>query len=428
LPFVQSKEVVIVNFNDMITHANLEVLKDAINLAKEKNACCIIILLDTYGGRLDSTFEIIKLIDRSEIPIISYIYPKGATAWSAGTLILVSSHIAAMSENTIVGSSQPISNGEVLNQSKILNAIISFVKTRMQNYGRNESLVEEFVLRNLNINEKQALELGAIDLIAKDIEDLLLKLDGKIVKISEKEIILKTQDAKITYFNYSVRHYLMKMISNPIIASLLILIGVYAIIFGISSPGVFSEVVGAILIILGLIGLGYDVNLFSVILIIFGVVLLLYEIFTPGFGLFGITGIISIIIGISLLPSFSLEKYFVESSEVRKEILSKIILPSIIISAFFIITIYKVIESRLREPFFKKLEGREGIALENFGKEKIGWIKIEEEIWQAKSKEKIKRGEKVKVISKDGPILIVKRLKNGKIKNYSEKERDRNKL
>ena len=414
LPLIKASEVVVVNFNGMITHANFEILKDAINFAKERNACCIIILLDTYGGRLDSTFEIIKLIDRSEIPIISYVYPKGATAWSAGTLILVSSHIAAMSENTVIGSSQPVSNGEVINQSKILNAIISFVKTRMQNYGRNESLAEEFVIRNLNLNEKEALEIGAIDLIAKDIDDLLLKLDGKVVKISEREIVLKTKSAKITYFNYSAKHHLMKIISDPIIASLLILIGIYAIIFGISSPGVFSEIIGVVLIILGLIGLGYDINLLSAFLIVFGTILLLYEIFTPGFGFFGIVGIISIIIGISMLPTFNMEKYFVDSSETRREILMKLTLPSIIISAFFVLIIYKAIESRLKEPFFKGLEEKEGIATENFGKRKIGWIKIEGELWQAKSSEKIRKGERVRVISKEGPILVVEKVKKKK--------------
>ncbi|MEM0243310.1 MAG: nodulation protein NfeD [Candidatus Aenigmatarchaeota archaeon] len=393
----EENKILSIKFFGTITLGNYELLKEALEYAEKKNICCVLILLDTYGGTLDATLEIIKLIDRSKVQTISFVYPKGSTAWSAGTMILISSDIAAMSPNSVIGSMQPVYGDTPINESKVINAIVAFTKERMKKHGRNESLVEKFVTENLNLNSEEALRLRAIDLIAEDLEDLLNKI-GK-------------SNFEVVEYNPSIRVHLLKLFSDPVISSIILLIGIYMLIFGISSPGVFSEIIGVILIALALINLGANINYIAVFLIIFGTILLIYELASPGFGFFGIVGIFCITFGIFLLPSFPSEIYFIERNLAMKDIFLKSLPIVIFISAFFCFVFYKVVSLRNKRPEIGEMVGKIGIAIENIEKNKIGWIKVDNELWKAKSKEKIKKGEKIKIIKKDNEFLIVEKIK-----------------
>lgn len=392
-----SQDFLLVKIEGEITFSKKELIKDAISFAEKNNYQGIILTIDSNGGDFDSTLEIIKLIDRSKVPIISFVYPKGATAWSAAIFILISSHVAVMSENSIIGSAQPIiisSEGiKAINESKIINAIIALIEERARIYNRNYTIVKEFIISNLNLNAEQAKNLNVIDFIANDFNELLEKLnDYKI-----KNFKFETKNSKVVDFS-NVRFKFLDIISNKAIASIMLIIGIYILIFGLSNPGYFSEVVGAVLIILALLNLGLNINVASLIFIIIGATLIIYEVFfAVTFGTLAILGLILVSMGSLMISEFSISNL-------------EIFLPLIIsLSIFFSIIFIKVVKVRKARPFHSPI-GKTGIAIENIYPKKIGYIKIEGELWKAKSKKRIRKNEKIIVIDKEDSTLIVDRI------------------
>ncbi|MEM5811766.1 MAG: NfeD family protein [Candidatus Aenigmatarchaeota archaeon] len=394
-----SSNFLVIKIDKEISFSTKEYVKNALEKAKNKNFDALIILIDTPGGNFEATFEIIKMIDRSEIPVISFVYPKGAVAWSAGTFVLLSSHLAIMSNHSLVGSAQPIIISEEgikgINESKIINAIVSLLEERMKMYNRNYSLVKLFVLENLNLNAEEALKLNAIDLIANSLEELLNKIDGKI--IGNK--IIDTKNYKIEEFG-GIKFDLLEKFSQPLISSILLIIGIYALIFGLTNPGYFAEIIGGILIILSLIGFGFEINSISIILIIIGIALILYEIFfTVSFGAFCIVGIILVSLGVILSSPLNFSKI---------ENLIALVVISSISSIFFILITASIIKTKRREPF-QKMIGKIGIALDNLSENKEGYIKVEGELWKAMGKREIKKNEKVVIIEKRDNLFLVEK-------------------
>ncbi len=208
--------------------------------------------MNTPGGQLEATFKIIELIEASKIPVISFVYPSGAKAWSAGTFVLISSHIAAMAPYTIIGSAQPVSyspieGSEPIEDSKIINALSAFIAEKAKMHNRNETCARLFVEENLNLNSDYALKFRAIDLIALNIEELVDKLDGIKVKTAYGTSTLRTKNAIRIDYSQSLKVAFLTFISDPILAFLLFSVGLYAIIFGLASPGYGAEVLGAII-------------------------------------------------------------------------------------------------------------------------------------------------------------------------------------
>lgn len=405
-------KVLVLEINGIITKGTLEQFKEALKEAEEINAEALILTLDTPGGGVEETIEITKLIQKSDIPIISYVYPKAATAWSAGTFILVSSHITAMAPQTIIGSAQPVdvSSGRAIpvNESKIINALLALIKENSRNYGRNETTVERFITENLNLNPEKAKELGVIEVIANNIKELLEKIDGMEVKIGNGRT-LNTKNARIVKFQVPLKLQFLGFIANPLIASLLLIIGFYAIIFGISTPGYGSEILGAIMIILGLMGLGFNINYLAVALFIIGAALILLEVSSPGFGVFGIGGIIALAFGGIFLVPLEFPAWHI-SPAVRNEILIAISIPSILLAGFVIFITAKVLQIRRRKSVVGEIIGAEGYAIDSMGQKKEGYVKIRGEYWVARSKQRIRKGDKIKVVGKDGHILIVEKV------------------
>ena len=161
----------------------------------------MILLLDTPGGGLTETTEILRLMEETKLPVIGYVYPEGAAAWSAGTLILQSSDVAAMAPHTIIGSAQPVrlsptGGTEPINDSKTTNAIVALIEEKARKYGRNTTAAKEFVVSNLNLNADEAKEYGVIEHIAASPEDLLSQINGSELK----NTTLITSGAKVQYF------------------------------------------------------------------------------------------------------------------------------------------------------------------------------------------------------------------------------------
>ena len=409
----QNTSVLIVEITDTIDQHTVELLTESLTEAENIGAEAVILLLDTPGGGLQQTFEIAELIQNSNIPIISYVYPVGATAWSAGTFILTSSPVAAMADFTIIGSCQPVELGvtgtQPINDSKTINALVEWLQERARMYSRNTTLAKEFITINRNVNATIALELGAIEFVASTIDELIQDLDGYNVSTIQGNITLSTADAEQIRFSPSIRIQIMKFLSNPILTSLLFMLGIFAVIFGISTPGHGAEVFGLIAILLSLVGSGFGISALSIIFIIIVCLLLIIEIFvTPGFGVIGIGGIISLVIGsLFLIPSYPNREWLI-SGEYMEYALIIILAIVVFIAIFFVFLLYKILEIRKKKTAIGLLIGETAEAVDQITPEKTGYVRHKGVLWKATSESTIEPQTKVIIIEKDNEVLRVK--------------------
>ncbi|MGP3704209.1 MAG: NfeD family protein [Candidatus Bathyarchaeota archaeon] len=404
----EENRLLLVKLEGTISTMSSELLKEALGYA-EKHSYPVILTLNTPGGSLDATFKIVELIENSKVPVIGYVYPKGATAWSAGTYILFSTHVACMAPNTIIGSCQPVSMGfgvaQPINDTKTINALEAFLVERAKMHGRNETIAKLCIRENLNLDAEDAEKYGAVEFISQSIEDLKEKVHGLTVNTASGKFTIISKNVEVVEWSPSIRLQILKTISEPMIAFFMFMIGLYALLFGLASPGVGGEVVGGILLLLGLIGLGIlgDINIGALILIVLGAILLLYELFTPGFGIIGGSGIVSLLIGSMLIMP---REWFISPEWLNALILAIMIVP-LTVGAFFIFASYKVLKLRRKPPLVSGMFKGYGEVIEEITPEKTGFIIYQGEYWKAKSSKKIGKGEKVIIIGKEGPVLVV---------------------
>lgn len=411
----QSPKVLVVEITDTINQSTVEIITDSFKQAESIDAQAVILLLNTPGGGLDQTFEIASKIKQSTIPIIGYVYPSGATAWSAGTFILLSTPLAAMADYTIIGSCQPIETTlegtRFINDSKIINALVEWLQERAVMYGRNETLAELFITENRNVNATEAKASNVIEIVASSIDQLLNKIDGRNVTTAAGTVTLQTKDAEKIQYSAPIQIQILKIISNPILTSLLLMLGIFAVLVGISSPGYGAEVFGVIAILLSLIGSGFNISTLSIIFIIIGCLLLIVEIIIiPGFGAVGLGGIICLIIGsIFLIPSYPTQRWLI-SDEYMTEALIIMLLIIVLFALFFAFLLYKIIKIRKKKSPLGKFVGETAVVIEQITPEKTGFVRYKGEYWQAKSDTKIEINTKVSIVDKDETILVVKPL------------------
>jgi membrane-bound serine protease (ClpP class) len=411
----QTTEVLLVEITNTIDQSTVEVMTDSLKQAEADNAQAVILLLNTPGGGLDQTFEIAALIKESTIPVIGYVSPSGATAWSAGTFILLSTPLAAMADHTIIGSCQPIETTlegtRFINDSKIINALVEWLQERAVMYGRNETLAKLFITENRNVNATIAKTSNIIEITASSIDQLLNEIDGRNITIADGTVTLHTKDAEQIRYSPSIQIQLLKLISNPILTSLLLMLGIFALLVGISSPGYGAEVFGIVAILLSLIGSGFTISTLSIIFIIIGCLLLAIEIFVlPGFGVVGIGGIICLIIGsIFLIPNYPTRKWLI-SGEYMVDALTIMLIVIVLFALFFAFLLYKIIQIRKKKPSLGKFIGEQAVAIEQISPTKPGFVRFKGEYWQAKSDTLIETNTKVVIVEKDETTLIVKPL------------------
>jgi len=413
----ENGEVIAVHVQDVITQATYEEVAGALNLAKERG-CPLLILLNTPGGSLDVTIKLVEQLLNSPIPVVVYVYPRGATAWSAGSFILLASHIAAMSPGTVVGSAQPVSyspftGSEPITESKVLNAVAEYVEEVARARGRNATAARLFVTENLNLGGSEALQIGVIDLLASDVDELLAELEGVVVEVDGQNYTLRTQGAALVMYEGGIRITIMSLLSNPLLASIMFLAGLYGLIFGLAYAQPASAVIGGLLVILSLIGLGFNVNIVSILLVMLGVLLLFIELFViPGFGAIGMTGIVMMVIGALLSPlSIDPSQWAIHPEWYNKlAVISLAIVAPLL--AFSVFALYKVLKAKRLRPklYIAGLVGQEAIALDELGPGKEGFVRCAGEYWAASSDEYVKPGERVIVVGKEGSKLIVKRI------------------
>jgi membrane-bound serine protease (ClpP class) len=407
LAHIAGAQVIVVELNDAITPASDDIVSEAIENARQSEAQALVITLNTPGGGLEETKKILDHIQNSPVPVIGYVYPKGATAWSAGTIILLATDVAAMAPNSIIGSAQPVEmTGEGIKpvkEDKIINAVVALAREKAKQHGRNESAAEQFITANLNLDAEKAKEANVIEVIAGSIEELLVKVDGMTVK----DKVLKTSGVEYTYHSPSLRLMLMGILSNPILASMLLFIGIYSLIFGLTSPGYGAEIFGVIAISLGLIGLGFSINVAGLFLIAFGIGLLLFELHVSTFGIIGVAGIACVALGsILLVPTGYPNMY---GSEFQTGLLISLLVPAIVFGVFLAFAIYKVMEIRRKKPVIGDIIGDTARTIDEITPEGKGFVRYQGEMWRAKSEVNIEAGRKVVIKGKDGPVLVVER-------------------
>jgi membrane-bound serine protease (ClpP class) len=399
-------DILVINVNDMISPVSAEFIQRNIERASNEGFTAIIIELDTPGGLDSSMRSIIKDINQSLIPVIVYVYPSSAHAASAGVFITMAAHVAAMTPGTNIGAAHPVnSNGQNLDNTmseKITNDSAAFIKSIALKRGRNEVWAQEAVRKSVSITDKEALSLNVIDIIAANINDLLLQLDNRVITINDKPITLHTKDAKIVSVDMGLRYKILGIISNPSVAYILMLLGFYGLYFEFTSPGaIFPGVMGAISIILAFYAFQtLPVNMAGIFLIIIGIILFILEVTIVSHGILTIGGIISMLIGsLMLFPT----------SEPFYKLSLGIIIPAVAVTAlYFILTFRLVYKAWERKP----ITGIEGFigktAITKTDVDKNGMIMVQGELWSVWSDEFIEKGAQVTILERNGLKLKVK--------------------
>ena len=419
-----SDSVIVIELDGVINFGASELIKEGLDEAYKINAEAVVLLLTTHGGSLDATFNIIDLIERSSIPVISFVHPKGATAWSAGTFIVLASHVAAMAPFSILGSCAPRAypTGELIQDPKLINSLTEFMVQRAEMHGRNETIAAKFVTENLNIGAEDAKNYGVIEKVATTLEELLDVVDGIDVEVAEKgQLTIHTKNAAIHYFGASIHVRVLRIISDPMIAYLLFTLGVYGVIFGFFTAGYEGEIIGCILLILGLIGLGFYMDLLTIILITLGGVFIFVEMREPGLQFFGPAGIVCLSVGTLLLLRFDPARWLISPEWYQPFMLIVIALVAIL-TVFSALVLYKIVKAKKKRLTVLEFIGGVGRTIDEIGPEKVGFIRFHGEYWKARSDTIIKPNQKVKILAKEGLTLIVEPLKEEAVISKPEKK------
>ena len=408
-------EVYVIKIDGSINPSSSEFVHKSIKEASSHNARCLIIELNTPGGLLKSTRYIVSDLLTSDIPVVVYVSPGGSQAASAGVFITLAANIAAMAPGTNIGASHPVTmegNQDSVMMEKATNDAAAFIRSISQKRNRNVEWAEDAVRKSVSITEKEALDLKVIDVIADNINDLLQKIDGKEVETSKGKVILDTKNIKIINYEISWFQKFLGIVSDPNVAYILMMLGIWGIILEFYHPGgILPGVVGVICIILGLYGLHtLPVNYAGLGLIILAIILFIAEIKITSYGMLTVGGVISLFLGSFMLIDTDSPLELAEIS------LSVIITTVAVVSGLFILLIWLVVKAHKR----KVVTGEEGLigeiceVIDKIEAGKTGAVKMRGEIWNAVlssgSEEIIPENSKVKVVEVNNLTLTVQKI------------------
>jgi len=382
-------------------------IREGIARAKSNGARALVIQMDTPGGLLSSTRTIVKEMLGAQVPVMIWVGPSGAGAGSAGVFITMAAHVASMAPGTNIGAAHPVAGGgqEVkgVMGEKIENFTASFSESIAQKRGRNAEWAIEAVRKSVAITESEALKKNVIDIVAKDIDDLLRQADGRKVDLDGKPHVLALKDVKIDRHEMSLKQKILNTLADPNIAYLLMMAGLLGLYMEFSHPGVvFPGVAGAICLLLALASFQLlPLNYAGLALIALGIALIVAEAFLPSFGVLGVGGIISLALG-------SLFLFDTESSDLAVD--RSIIFTAVATVGAIMLTLsYLVFKSQKLTPTMG-MDGLVGEIGEVRGKlEPAGKIFVHGEYWNAEADSEIDVGENVEVIGYQGMRLKVRR-------------------
>lgn len=381
----------------------------------EEEAYMVVFELDTPGGLVSSMTEITKQITQARVPVVMWVYPSGARAASAGAFLVMASHIAAMAPGTRIGAAHPVlaSGGDVDETmgEKITNDLAAQMRSLAGTRGRNSRVAERMVTESLSLTAEEALEEGVIDCIASDVESLLAAVDGRAVQLADGEAVLDLSDYEIIREEMPTRLKILEFISRPDIAYLLLVLGIYAIIFEVLSPGGFvMGTAGAVMVLLGAYGLRMlPLNYAGIILLVAGIVVMVVDLLVGGIGILSAFGALSLIVG-------SLIIYRAPGGELLRFSMTFLAGAIVVLSAFFAVAAWAVMRAMKRRIVSgrEELVGMTGKVVQDLNPE--GTIFCHGEYWKAKSFDgsPITKDEWVEVESVDGFVLIVRKSDAGR--------------
>ena len=406
MPFSRAHagQVNVIQVKGVINPVSAKFIVESIDKAEEAKAECLVIELDTPGGLMTSMRQIIERFLSSKVPIVVYVYPQGARAASAGVFITYAANIAAMAPSTNIGAAHPVTiggggpgsapdtSGRSTMMEKITNDAVAYIKTLADKRHRNVKWAEEAVRKSVSITEKEALKINVINYIAPSLDSLLAMIDGEKVNLNGKTVILNTKNASIVYEKMNWRYRILDKLSDPNIAYIFLLLGMYGLIFELSNPGaILPGVVGVIFLILAFFAMHtLPINYAGLALMIFGVVLFILEIKITSYGLLTIGGIVSMTLGSLML--FQSPYPFLKVS-------LGVIIPGVLVTAlFFVFAVGLGLKAQTRRSITGKegLIGEIGEAITPINN-RSGRIKVHGEIWMAVSHQPIKKGSEVVV-------------------------------
>jgi membrane-bound serine protease (ClpP class) len=402
-----SKDVYEIRLQGAVGPPMADFIDDAIRKATEDKAEALLILLDTPGGLDTSMRQIIKSILDARIPIIVYVYPQGARAASAGAIILLASHVAAMAPGTNAGAAHPVSVGkdqaDKVLMKKVTQDAEAYARSLASKRGRNVDWAVKAVRESASITADEAKNLQVIDVVAENATDLLAKIDGKIVEVSGSKVQLATKNAKRKTLDMPFKYRFLSYITDPNVAYILMMLGFYGILFEIYSPGaVFPGVIGGICLILAFYAFStIPISYAGLFLIILGIIFFILELKIASYGALTIAGITSIVIGSVMLidvPSSWLSLSWVS------------ILTVAILSMIFF---FGVLSYAVKAQLFKVQTGKEGLvgetAVARTDIKGTGKVFVHGELWNATSDDHVTAGEQVTVVEVRGMMLRVKK-------------------
>lgn len=401
------KRIYVAKYDGIINPVAGEYIEQVIKKANDDDVTALLIELDTPGGLDESMRDIVKDISNSAVPVIVYVSPAGARAASAGVFITLSAHIAAMAPGTNIGAAHPVALGggqmDEEMRKKVENDAAAYIKSIAGKRGRNEEWAEDAVRKSVSITEKEALKLKVIDIVAENREELLKSINGHEVTTTSGKIKLETTGVVSEQMPMGLRLRILNTLSNPNVAYILMIIGIYGLFFELASPGaILPGVVGAICLILAFYAFQtLPVNYAGLLLIIFGIILFIAEVKIISYGMLTVAGVISMILGSIMLMKTDIP--FLRISWA-------VILPAALFTAlFFAVVIGMAVKAHKRQPVTgtEGLIGELGEAFTDIDLE--GKAFIHGEIWDARSDEPIKKGERVEIVGTDRMAVIVKR-------------------
>jgi membrane-bound serine protease (ClpP class) len=394
-----------------VSSAMAEYLRRGIDLAEQRQAELLVFELNTPGGSVDLMQAMVQTILESDVPVVVYVYPRGAMAGSAGTVITLAGHAAAMAPGTAIGAASPISaEGQDLDQTaqtKVKNIMKATVRSLAERRPAEAIRLAEATIETAEaVSATEALEIGLVDFIAKDVDDLLTQMDGFTVEVKGEERTLQTADAQVEQVRSTFIEQLLTVLTNPNIVFLLLTIGVQAILIELSSPGGWiAGFIGVVCLALAVYGLGIlPVNWFGLVFLVIAFVLFILDIKAPTHGALTAAGIASLIVGgLVLFNSPSVPA-------IQRVSVPLVVGTSIATGLVFLVIIGFALRAQ-KAPVrtgIESLVGRRGVVRTSLNP--VGTVLVGSELWTASTQgesETLPRGTKIRVVGTEGVRLVV---------------------
>ncbi|HSB44852.1 MAG TPA: nodulation protein NfeD [Nitrospira sp.] len=405
LPAQAESFVVLATYDGVINPVSAEYLHDALVAAQESGAQALIIRLNTPGGLDTSMRLIIKDIIAATVPVVVYVSPSSGRAASAGVFITMAAHVAAMAPGTSIGAAHPVAMGgqemDKEMKEKVENDSVAYIKSIAEQRGRNIAWAEDAVRKSLSVTEREALKLKIVDLVVEDLPALLKQLDGRTVPLQAGPTVLHTGGAAVHEFPMGLRLELLKTLSDPNIAYLLMTIGTIGLIAELYNPGaILPGVVGAISLILAFYSFqSLPVNYAGVLLFLLGIVFFILEASVTSYGLLAIGGVISMLLGSVMLIKTDVEFF---------QISWTVILPVVALAAAFSLFIVGMgVKAMRRRPVTGREEMVGLVGIVKTALTPHGQLAVHGELWEATSDQPLQPGDEAQVTRVDGLRLHV---------------------